>query len=133
MKEKNKELNKMDSTEITNNSVLEKNKNYSNNANFFKKKRSASDDIFQKIDSSKLDNSVFMSVPLHLTVELGKKKITIQELLQLSNGSILALEDKVDEPLNIFVNNFLIALGELVVHNNKYGVRIIKLMSNQIK
>ncbi|VFP83521.1 Flagellar motor switch protein FliN [Buchnera aphidicola (Cinara laricifoliae)] len=80
------------------------------------------------VDNSMLNNLSVMSVPVSITIELGKNKITIYELLQLSHGSILELEDTVDKPLNIFVNNCLIALGELVVHNEKYGVRIVKLL-----
>ncbi|WP_075433669.1 flagellar motor switch protein FliN [Buchnera aphidicola] len=79
-------------------------------------------------NNSLLYNASVMSIPIYITIELGKKKLTIQELLKLSRGSILELEDKVDEPLNIIVNNRLIALGELVVHKEKYGVRIIKLV-----
>ncbi|VFP79064.1 flagellar motor switch protein FliN [Buchnera aphidicola] len=97
------------------------------------------DDIVKKkienIDfNKKIINDFFVykksiiSIPVSVTIELGKKKITIKELLKLSKGSILELEDKVDEPLNIFVNKNLVALGELVVHNKKYGVRIIKLL-----
>uniref|UniRef100_A0A451DF11 Flagellar motor switch protein FliN n=1 Tax=Buchnera aphidicola (Cinara pseudotsugae) TaxID=2518978 RepID=A0A451DF11_9GAMM len=80
------------------------------------------------IDNPASYNLSFMSIPVYITIELSKKKITIKDLLRLSSGSVLELEDKVDEPLNIYVNKCLIAIGELVVHNDKYGVRIIKLL-----
>ncbi|VFP77621.1 flagellar motor switch protein FliN [Buchnera aphidicola] len=80
------------------------------------------------IDDTTSYNLSFMSIPVYITIELSKKKITIKDLLKLSSGSVLELEDKVDEPLNIYVNKHLIAIGELVVHNDKYGVRIIKLL-----
>ncbi|VFP78033.1 Flagellar motor switch protein FliN [Buchnera aphidicola (Cinara cuneomaculata)] len=88
-----------------------------------------SKDLNKKIiDQSMMTDLSIMSIPVLITIELGKKKITIRELLQLSCGSILELEEAVDEPLNIFVNNFLIALGELVMHKEKYGIRITKLL-----
>ncbi|MGI4816661.1 MAG: flagellar motor switch protein FliN [Janthinobacterium lividum] len=80
------------------------------------------------IDNPASYNLSFMSIPVYITIELSKKKITIKDLLRLSSGSVLELEDKVDEPLNIYVNKCLVAIGELVVHNDKYGVRIIKLL-----
>ncbi|VFP84817.1 Flagellar motor switch protein FliN [Buchnera aphidicola (Cinara splendens)] len=82
------------------------------------------------IDDLTSYNLSFMSIPVNITIELSKKKITIKDLLRLSSGSVLELEDKVDEPLNIYANKCLIAVGELVVHNDKYGVRIIKLLQN---
>ncbi|VFP80971.1 Flagellar motor switch protein FliN [Buchnera aphidicola (Cinara kochiana kochiana)] len=100
----------MDTTEVINQEIQNKD---------FKKKI---------IDYSMIHNLSIMSIPVSITIELGKNEITICELLQLSRGSILELEDTVGKPLNIFVNNCLIALGELVVHNEKYGVRIIKLL-----
>lgn len=88
----------------------------------------STDDKKKINDNSASHNLSFMSIPVYITIELSKKKITIKDLLSLSNGSILELDDKVDEPLNIYVNKRLVAVGELVVHNDKYGVRIIKLV-----
>lgn len=74
----------------------------------------------------------FMHIPISITINLGKKKISIKELLKLSEGSIIQLDEKDNIPLNIFVNDYLLALGELVIINEKYGIRIIKLL-NYIK
>ncbi|ABJ90526.1 FliM/FliN family flagellar motor switch protein [Buchnera aphidicola] len=79
------------------------------------------------------DSSALSSIPVYLTIELSKKKITIQELLQFKKGSILELEDNINKPLNIFINNYLIAIGELVVNNDCYGVQITKLLTNNVK
>lgn len=114
------------------NFLSEENTTHSDEKSLIKKKINT-DVEKKKIDHSVLRNSSCMLVPIDITIELSKKKITIQELLQLSCNSILELEDKVDEPLNIFANNSLIALGELVIHKEKCGVRIIKLIRHKKK
>lgn len=63
-----------------------------------------------------------------ITVELGKKKITINELLSLNHGSIVELNKEVGEPFLILANGTPIAKGEIVVVNNKYGIRITELL-----
>ncbi|VFP81348.1 flagellar motor switch protein FliN [Buchnera aphidicola] len=128
MNKKNEKFEKDNLQSISSKVNLDNNLNNTYNDSLKKKK-------IENINfNKKIINDVFeykksiISIPVSVTIELGKKKITIKELLKLSTGSILELEDKVDEPLNIFVNKNLVALGELVVHNKKYGVRIIKLL-----
>ena len=61
--------------------------------------------------------------------ELGKTKMTIGELLRLGQGSLIELDKLTDQPLEIFVNNKLMAEGEVVVVNDKFGIRLINIIS----
>ncbi|CAL4042018.1 Flagellar motor switch protein FliN [Buchnera aphidicola (Tetraneura ulmi)] len=71
------------------------------------------------------------SIPIKLSVELGNKKISIKDFLKLSIGSILPLDKKIDKPLNIYINDYLIAEGEIVIIESKYGMRITKIISSR--
>ena len=70
-----------------------------------------------------------MDIPLTVTVELGKTKMLINDLLQLSQGSVVELTKLVGEPLEVLVNQKLIARGEVVVVNEKFGVRLTDIVS----
>lgn len=69
-------------------------------------------------------------IPVKISVELGNTKITIKEFLKLSEGSIFYLDKKVENSLNIFVNDYLIAEGEIVMIENQYGIRITKIVGS---
>ena len=66
---------------------------------------------------------------MKLTVELGRTKMTIKELLRLAQGSVVALDGLAGERLDILINGYLIAQGEVVVVNDKYGVRITDIIT----
>lgn len=70
-----------------------------------------------------------MDVSLLVTVEVGRARMTIQDLLQLSQGSVLELEKLAGEPLDIFINGRAVARGEAVIVNEKFGVRITDIIS----
>jgi flagellar motor switch protein FliN/FliY len=70
-----------------------------------------------------------MDVTLLVTVEVGRARMTIQDLLQLSQGSVLELEKLAGEPLDIFINGKQVARGEAVIVNEKFGVRITDILS----
>ena len=72
---------------------------------------------------------MLLDVPLDLTVELGRSRMSIQDLLALGPGSVIELDKVAGEPLDILVNNRLIARGEAVVVNDKFGVRITDIVS----
>ena len=72
---------------------------------------------------------LLMDVPLEVTVELGRSRMTIQELLALSPGSVIELDKLAGEPLDIVVNDHLVARGEAVVVNDKFGIRITDIVS----
>ena len=70
-----------------------------------------------------------LDVPLDITVELGRTQMQIHELLKLSQGSVIELSKLAGEPLEILANNRLIAKGEVVVLNEKYGTRLTEVIS----
>ena len=71
-----------------------------------------------------------MEVPLKVTVELGRKKMRISELLNLSKGAVVELEKVAGEPLDVLVNDQLVARGEAVVINDKFGVRLTDVVDH---
>ncbi|MCG5055554.1 MAG: flagellar motor switch protein FliN [Myxococcales bacterium] len=72
---------------------------------------------------------ILLDVPLDISVELGRSRMSIQELLNLGPGSVVELDKVAGEPLDILVNQRLVARGEAVVVNDKFGVRITDIIS----
>lgn len=70
-----------------------------------------------------------MEIPVTLSVELGRTKIQIRELLQLAQGSVVDLDRLAGEPMDVLVNGFLIARGEVVLVNDKFGIRLTDIVS----
>jgi flagellar motor switch protein FliN/FliY len=70
-----------------------------------------------------------LDIPLKITVELGRAKMTVGDVLQLSQGSVIELSKFAGEPLEILVNEKLIARGEVVVVNEKFGIRVTDIIS----
>ena len=70
-----------------------------------------------------------LDIPLQVTVELGRKRLVVHDLLQLNQGSIIELTKQIGEPFEVLVNQKLIARGEVVVINDKFGVRITDIIS----
>jgi len=81
----------------------------------------------KKMRSSNLD--LILDVPLNLSVELGRSKMVINDLLQLARGSIIELSKLAEEPLDVLVNGKMIARGEVVVVNDKFGIRLTDVIS----
>jgi flagellar motor switch protein FliN/FliY len=79
--------------------------------------------------SELVDLSLLLDVPLQVTVELGRARMTIDNFLRLAQGSVVELNHMAGEPLDIYVNNKLVARGEAVVVKEKFGVRIIDVVS----
>jgi flagellar motor switch protein FliN/FliY len=75
------------------------------------------------------DLEFLLDIPLLVSVELGRTKMMINDLLQLGQGSVVELEKLAGEPMEIFVNSRLIARGEVVVVNEKFGVRLTDIVS----
>ena len=74
-----------------------------------------------------LDN--ILEIPVMLTVEIGSTKVAIRNLLQLNQGSVVELDRLAGEPLDVLVNGTLIAHGEVVVVNEKFGIRLTDVIS----
>jgi flagellar motor switch protein FliN/FliY len=70
-----------------------------------------------------------LDIPLELSVELGKTKMLVNDLLQLGQGSIVELNKLAGEPLEVYINRKLIARGEVVVVNEKFGVRLTDIIT----
>ena len=70
-----------------------------------------------------------LDIPLELSVELGKTKMLVNDLLQLGQGSIIELNKLAGEPLEVYINRKLIARGEVVVVNEKFGVRLTDVIT----
>jgi flagellar motor switch protein FliN len=75
------------------------------------------------------DLEFLLDIPLLVSVELGRTKMLINDLLQLGQGSVVELEKLAGEPMEIYVNSRLIARGEVVVVNEKFGVRLTDIVS----
>ena len=75
------------------------------------------------------DIDMIMDVPVQLTVELGRTRLTIKNLLQLGQGSVVELDGLAGEPMDIFVNGYLIAQGEVVVVEDRYGIRLTDIIT----
>ncbi len=75
------------------------------------------------------DLDFILDIPLELTVELGRTKMLVNDLLQLGQGSIVELNKLAGEPLEIMINKKLVARGEAVVVNEKFGVRLTDIVS----
>jgi flagellar motor switch protein FliN len=72
---------------------------------------------------------LLLDVTLQVTVEVGRSRMTIQDILQLGQGSVMELEKLAGEPLDVFVNGKLIARGEAVIVNEKFGIRLTDILS----
>jgi flagellar motor switch protein FliN/FliY len=75
------------------------------------------------------DLDMIMDIPVQLTVELGRTKMPIKNLLQLAQGSVVELSGLAGEPLDVLINGFLIAQGEVVVINEKLGIRVTDIIT----
>lgn len=74
---------------------------------------------------------MILDIPVRLTVELGRTKISIRNLLQLAHGSVVELDGLAGEPMDVLVNGTLIAQGEVVVVNDKFGIRLTDIITPQ--
>lgn len=72
---------------------------------------------------------MILDIPVQISVELGRTKLTIKNLLQLAHGSVVELDAMAGEPMDVFVNGTLIAQGEVVVVNDKFGIRLTDIIT----
>jgi flagellar motor switch protein FliN/FliY len=91
--------------------------------------------VFQQFDnagtrpSTRNDIDLILDIPVQLTVELGRTKLPIRNLLQLAQGSVVELDGLAGEPMDVLVNGCLIAQGEVVVVNEKFGIRLTDVIT----
>lgn len=85
------------------------------------------------LEAASIDNNgnldVILNIPVQVSLELGRAKMNLRDLLQLGQGSVVELERMIDEPLDVLVNGTLIARGEVVVVDNKFGIRLTDIVS----
>jgi flagellar motor switch protein FliN/FliY len=93
------------------------------------------DGLFKELGASSGGGTVpqnldmILDIPVQLTVELGRTKIAIRNLLQLAQGSVVELDGLAGEPMDVLVNGCLIAQGEVVVVNDKFGIRLTDIIT----
>ena len=85
------------------------------------------------LEAASIDNNanldVILNIPVEVSLELGRTKMELRDLLQLGQGSVVELERMIDEPLDVLVNGTLVAHGEVVVVDNKFGIRLTDIVS----
>lgn len=81
------------------------------------------------LSNSEVNLDVILDVPVTLSMEVGRTRIPIRNLLQLNQGSVVELDRAAGEPLDVFVNGTLVAHGEVVVVNEKFGIRLTDVIS----
>ncbi|MFK7974641.1 MAG: flagellar motor switch protein FliN [Halioglobus sp.] len=79
--------------------------------------------------SAEINLESLLDVPVTLSVEIGRSKVPIRELVSLNQGSVIELDRTVDEPLDLLVNGKLMARGEVVVVDGQFGLRLIEVVS----
>lgn len=91
-------------------------------------------DIFRPLDAQAgaapaRDLEMIMDIPVKLSVELGRTRLTIKELLELAQGSVVELDGLPGEPMDILINGYLIARGEVVVVEDRFGIRVTEIIT----
>ena len=80
-------------------------------------------------DAPMRDINMVLDIPVQLSVELGRTKVSIKHILQLGQGSVVELDALAGEPMDVLVNGYLIAQGEVVVVNDKFGIRLTDVVT----
>ncbi len=93
--------------------------------------------VFEQLQSSRAsdtptqnDIDMILDIPVQITVELGRTRMAIRELLQLGQGSVVELDGRAGEALNVLVNGCLIAHGEVVMVNERFGIRLTDIVTS---
>lgn len=94
----------------------------------------AASPVFQPLSGeakevAKTDIDMILDIPVQMTAELGRTRITIKNLLQLAQGSVVELDGLAGEPMDVLINGYLIAQGEVVVVNDKFGIRLTDIIT----
>ncbi|MCX7856696.1 MAG: flagellar motor switch protein FliN [Deltaproteobacteria bacterium] len=79
--------------------------------------------------SEKINIDSLLDIPVEISVEIGKSRMTIGELLSLNKGSIVELDKLAEDPVDIYVNDRLLGKGEIVVSNERLGVRVLEIVT----
>ena len=90
-------------------------------------------DAASKGRSTEPDIDVILDVPVTLSLEVGRAKMSVGDLLRLNQGAVVELDRKAGDPLDVLVNGALVARGEIVVVNDKFGIRLTEVVSQSKK
>lgn len=113
--------------ENTENNVTEMNPDQKDAISSLADQIKTGDEALNKLKVQNLD--FILDIPLKVSVELGRAQVVIKDLLQLGQGSVLELDKLAGEPLEVLVNGKLVARGEVVVVNEKFGIRLTDIIS----
>lgn len=96
--------------------------------------KNAGEQVFKPLDQGvengpPRDLEMILDIPVKFTVELGRTRVTIKQLLELTQGSVVELDGLAGEPMDILINGYLIAQGEVVVVDDRYGIRITDIIT----
>ncbi len=86
------------------------------------------DDADQNESLGEVETDFLMDIPLRLTVEVGRTRLLIKNLLALEIGSIVELKKRIGSPMNVLINDKLVAKGEIVVQNEKFGLKLTEII-----
>ncbi len=86
--------------------------------------------LHAKVQGNESDLEVILDIPLRVSVELGRTKILVQDLLKLHRGSVVELSKLAGDALEVLVNDKVVARGEVIVVNEKFGVRLTEIVSH---
>lgn len=88
-------------------------------------------DLIPSGEESAIELDIFRNIPVDVSVELGRSKISLKEVYELSEGAIIELDRLVGEPLDLLVNGQVVAQGEVVAIDNNYGLRITEILAKK--
>lgn len=91
----------------------------------------ASPPVVAAAGASEVNVEALLDIPITMSLEVGRTRVSIRNLLQLNQGSVIELERVAGQPLDVFVNGTLVAHGEVVVVNEKFGIRLTDVLSPQ--
>jgi flagellar motor switch protein FliN len=82
----------------------------------------------ETVDKGQIHTDVLQNIPVTLSIEVGRAQIKIRDLMRLTQGSVVELDRIAGEPLDLLVNNTVVAQGEVVLVNDRYGIRLTRVV-----
>jgi flagellar motor switch protein FliN/FliY len=86
------------------------------------------EDLMEGADKGQINTDVLQNIPVTLSIEVGRAQIKIRDLMRLTQGSVVELDRIAGEPLDLLVNNTVVAQGEVVLVNDRYGIRLTRVV-----
>jgi flagellar motor switch protein FliN/FliY len=88
----------------------------------------SNEDMIEGSDKGQINTDVLQNIPVTLSIEVGRAQIKIRDLMRLTQGSVVELDRIAGEPLDLLVNNTVVAQGEVVLVNDRYGIRLTRVV-----